>query len=297
MAKRFDATTKHLIEAYPADWLALAHLPVGRPADVRVVDADLSAFTVAADKVLRVDGPEPYIAHFELQASADPDLDARTLVYNVLLRSRHRVRVCSVVVLLRPQAQAGVTGGVREAANADTSLDFRYQVVRVWEQDPAAVIAGGLGTLPLAAISAVEPGQVSDVLRQVEQRLTTEAQPALARELMTASVILMGLRYPREMVDKVLRGVRQMKESVTYQIILEEGMERGLEKGRTEGRAEGRTEGERAALLRLGTRRLGPPDPATLSRLQDITDAARLDALLDRVLTAGSWDELLEAGK
>jgi len=198
---------------------------------------------------------------------------------------------------------------VRDVADTDASLDFRYRVVRAWEQDPAAVIAGGLGTLPVAAISAVEPGQVSDVLRQVEQRLTAEAQPALARELMTASVILMGLRYPREMVDKVLRGVWQMKESVTYQIILEEGieqglergmergLERGFEKGRTEGRVEGRAEGERSALLRLGTRRLGLPDPATLARLQGITDAARLDVLVDRILTAGSWDELLEAGK
>ena len=102
MAKRFDATTKELFDRHPADWLAYAGLPVpANRAAVRVVDADLSGISLSPDKVVLVDGPEPYIAHFEFQSGVDADLDLRVLVYNVLLRRRHRLPVRSVVILLR----------------------------------------------------------------------------------------------------------------------------------------------------------------------------------------------------
>jgi hypothetical protein len=58
------------VEAHPHDWLAYAGLPPA--ATVRVVDADLSSYTVAADKVLHVDAHSPYIAHFEFQSGVDP---------------------------------------------------------------------------------------------------------------------------------------------------------------------------------------------------------------------------------
>ncbi len=77
MAKAYDATTKQLVETRPADWLAYAGLPVDGP--IQVVDADLSSFSFAADKVVRVGGPSPYIAHFEFQSAAEVDLDWRIL--------------------------------------------------------------------------------------------------------------------------------------------------------------------------------------------------------------------------
>ena len=48
MAKRYDATIKQLVEAYPADWLALARLPAGD--NLEVIDADLSTVSPAADR-------------------------------------------------------------------------------------------------------------------------------------------------------------------------------------------------------------------------------------------------------
>src|SRR5437867_3423867 len=87
MVKRFDATTKALIESHPADWLAFAGLPAGTRAVV--IDTDLSTFSAAADKGIRVDGPSPYIAHFELESGHDRGLDGRVLVYNVLTHHRH----------------------------------------------------------------------------------------------------------------------------------------------------------------------------------------------------------------
>src|SRR5438552_2492912 len=100
MAKQYDATNKQLVEKWPADFVALAGMPTG--VTVTVVDADLSTFTTAADKVVRVEARDPYIAHFEAQSGPDQQMDRRVLVYNVLAGERHQLPVRSVVLLLRP---------------------------------------------------------------------------------------------------------------------------------------------------------------------------------------------------
>jgi predicted transposase YdaD len=76
-----------------------------------------------------------------------------------------------------------------------------------------------------------------------------------------------------------------MRESDTYQAILEEGMAKGL--------TEGQLKNARATLLRLGTRRWGPPAPLARQRLDAIGDLEQLQVLTDRVLDASGWEELL----
>jgi len=68
MSKPFDATLKTLLEESPVDWPALA----GHPEQtVEVIDADISTFTGATDKVLRVRGLPDWITHFEFQSGPD----------------------------------------------------------------------------------------------------------------------------------------------------------------------------------------------------------------------------------
>ncbi len=90
-----------------------------------------------------------------------------------------------------------------------------------------------------------------------------------------------------------------MKESVTYQEILEEGFEKGIEKGIERGIEKGETKGRiseaRSFILRSGTRKCGPPDAVTSQRLESIDDVPILEALMDRMLDTGltTWAELL----
>ena len=72
-----------------------------------------------------------------------------------------------------------------------------------------------------------------------------------------------------------------MRDSSTYQAIVEEGL------------AQGRAEGERRLLLLVGETRFGPPDDATRSRLEAITDADFLERLARRLMIVSSWSELL----
>ncbi len=80
-----------------------------------------------------------------------------------------------------------------------------------------------------------------------------------------------------------------MKESSTYQAILEEG--------RVEGRLEGRTEGavaEAKKVLRMqGDDAFGPADARTIAAIEGIDDLAQLENLLKRLRSATSWQDLL----
>ncbi|MDB5291748.1 MAG: hypothetical protein JWL69_2989 [Phycisphaerales bacterium] len=287
MAKAYDATMKHLVEAHPADWLAFAKMP---PANtVEVIDADVSSVGMAADKVIRVVAPDPYIAHLEFQSAADSDIDRRMLFYNVLLRWRHKLPVRSVVMLLRPQAQAGVTGQVWDSGAEDAHLDFRFRVIRVWEQPVESILTGGVGTLPLAPIAATTSADLPAVAQRIIDRLSRETAPGEFADTWTATVILAGLRHSREVVAQLLKGVRTMKESVTYQMIIEEGIEQGIEKGIEQGRV---TEAK-AILLKLATRRFGPPASDELAKLESVFDLRQVESLIDRTDLVASWKELL----
>jgi hypothetical protein len=88
-------------------------------------------------------------------------------------------------------------------------------------------------------------------------------------------------RYRRELVAQLLQGVQSMKESVTYQAIVEEG----------------KVEARQEVLLELGQKRFGPPNKTTESVVRAIRDLERLKQLSDRLLEASSWQELLNTPK
>jgi predicted transposase YdaD len=288
MAKRFDVTLKTLVHAHTADWLAFAGLPVGSAA--RVIDADLSTISSAADKVIRVEADEPYIAHLEFQSGQDSDLDRRMLLYNVLLRTKYELPVRSVALLLRPQADSRqITGRVHDADDATTHLDFRYRLIRLWQQPVESLLGGGPGVLPLAPISNVAQDGLPQVISRIEERLAKLPDPAEVNEIWTATLVLLGLRYSRAVGQMLLSGVRNMKESTTYQAILAEGEA----EGKIKGEAEGRIKEARALLLRVGTRRFGYPPTDVALAIESIADLARLEALHEQIAEASSWEALL----
>ena len=80
-----------------------------------------------------------------------------------------------------------------------------------------------------------------------------------------------------------------MKESSTYQAILEEGRAEGLIKGEARGALV-----EARKLLRIfGDRAFGAPDAQTAAAIERIDDLARLEALCNQLPSARSWQELL----
>ena len=293
MSKPFDTAMKHRVEAYPLAWLEYVGLPTAR---AEVIDTDLATVTAGADKLIKVYTDPPYLTHLEFQSNYDALMGDRTLFYNVVERHRQRLPVRSVVILLRRKADGpAMTGRVRyEELDGEVTLEFRYRVVRVWEKPVAAVLAGPLGTRPLAPLADVTPEALPGVIRRMQERFEQEVAPAAAADLWAETFVLMGLRYSAEFTRQLLKGVRQMRESSTYQAILEEGMAAGLAKGKAEGLTEGQVKEARSVLLRLGSKRFGAPNARVQAIVESIGSMARLDELIDRILEAESWEELLQ---
>jgi predicted transposase YdaD len=278
-AKAYDVALKALVETEPESWPPL----LGKPAAPTVViDADIATVSGAADKVLRVAARPPYLLHLEFVAGHDSSSLPRKLnVRNALLEDRHEMDVRSGAVLLRPEADSPLLTEVyrRSFPDEEPYRTFRYQVVRVWQLPPDPLLTGGLALLPLAPISAVTEAQLPGIIQRIGRRLRRQRQ---AEVVWGAAYILLGLRYSPALAEQLFRGVTSMKESSTYQAILEEGV------------AKGAVLEARKMLRKVGDRALGPPDAPTAMAIENIDDLARLEDLVDRLPGAGSWLELLE---
>ena len=289
MANSFDVPFKHLVEHHPLDWLRF--LDIETPGPVTIVDADVSVVAAEADKVIRVDDAEPWILHLEAQASHDSRLPERIHRYNALLSYRHDLPVVSVAILLRPEADArSVTGTCsRSAPGLGEYVSFRYQTVRVWELDSNELLEAGGGVLPLAVLTDDAQPRLRSIIENAGQRMYAPYPHQEAVDVLTAAQFLSGLLYAADFTRTLFRGVVNMTESSVYQSVLEQGREIGREQGREEGEEVG----IRNSIVRIGERRLGKPDTAVRQALESVHDIERLNSMLDRVLTAKDWSDLL----
>jgi predicted transposase YdaD len=287
MRKLFDPGFKELVELSPSDWPVLA----GQPrAPTKIIDADIATVSGAADKVLRVRADPPYLLRLEFHSGHDANrLPRKIHVRNALLEDRHDLLVRSVAVVLRPEADSPALTGVRlrQFPDEEPYVIFRYGVVRVWQLSPAALLAGGLGTLPLAPISAVTEEELPGIMQQVRERVPAQVD---VEKFWATTGILMGLRWSVEIIQQVLDEATMFEESVIVQ--------KYLKKGRAQGRAEGLVKGQvreaKKLLKRWATRRFGSPNETATAALKAIDDLTRLEELCDRVLVVNSWQELFD---
>ena len=300
MSKPFDATTKFLVDLSPRDWLAVAGVSLPAGAITETFDADLSTVSSDADRLIRVTGvPNPRLYHIELQASYDSHFDERVHWYNTLARYQYRLPVRSIAFLLRRTADGpNLRGGIDDRDEADPDsphrLQFGYEIIRLWQQSVANLLGGGLAALPLAPLAAQTPQEVAMTVYAVHDRLYAEAELQQARDLSTATFILLGLTQSDAFLTTLTAGVQKMQESSFYQMILREGRNEGRNEGvrigRDEGRTEGQLAGEKRSLILQGTRRFGEPSPAHLARIEAATLPAQMEVWLLALLDADDWD-------
>jgi hypothetical protein len=192
--------------------------------------------------------------------------------------------VRSAVFLLHPRTvTTTVLGGVRDLSDPHCRLEFSYRLVRVWEQPPASFLQGGVATMALAC-PAASVAELAGIYERIAARLRAETSEADAREIWAATFIMSGLRHDLALVERLMRGAWNMsweENSVTYQAIL------------AEGETAGRVREAKTLLLRLGTRRFGPPSAAISAELRSIADLPSLESLIERTIDAASWEELL----
>jgi hypothetical protein len=207
------------------------------------------------------------------------------MVYNALLFEHYHVPVHTIIMLLRPEAaHSNLNGAVHYAPRPGRgSMDFSYEVVRLWEHPAEELLAADLGVAPLAMLGRLPEGLsledgLTAVAQRVVERLIQEALPDRAKKLLTDAFLLTGLRVRRDVAARIFRGVRAMQESDTYLAILDEGQEKATREG----------------ILVVGEERFGPPEEAVRIHLANVTDLGRLKQMLRRAAKAANWQEILD---
>jgi hypothetical protein len=282
MTMTFDATLKDMGRDSPLGFLAAFDQPSALP--VKLLNVDLSTVTAAADLILGLGDPLAEIVQLDFQSSAKAWKHADLMVYHALLFAHYHVPVHTIIILLRPEAaHSNVNGVIRYAPRPGRgSMEFSYQVVRLWERPAEELLRADLGVVPLAMLGrlpedlSLEEG-LTAVAQRVVERITQDVPPDRARKLLTDAYLLTGLRLRRDAAARIFRGVRAMQESDTYLAILDEGQEKYARK----------------AVMLVGQERLGPPPEEIKTRLEGIADLERLDRMLCRALKAANWDDIL----
>ena len=160
-------------------------------------------------------------------------------------------------------------------------LRFDYSVVRLWELPADQLLAGGVGLLPLALLTDDAAPRLPQIVSRIADRFAADAVPQSTRDLLwTCGFILMGLRYDDSVAVPLLQGVRNMRESTTYQAILREGRDEGLLLARRED------------VLDVLRDRFTTIPPAVEARIRAAADPARLKAALLQALHINAPDEL-----
>jgi predicted transposase YdaD len=146
------------------------------------------------------------------------------------------------------------------------------------------LLRSSLATAPLAVLGKLpEALRLEDglalVVRQLAERLERDATGDQADRLLTAAYILTGLRVKSpDDVKQLYQGASiAMRESLTYQAILEEG----------------RVDELHRMILRLGRVRFGEVDETVRHQIEAIGDIETLEDLSERLVLVSSWAELL----
>jgi predicted transposase YdaD len=207
----------------PLAWVRFLGLP-GDSAEL--VDTDI-ATTAQADRLIRVTGEAiaPYLLHIEFQASPEVGKIDDAHYYHLTAKRKYKLRVKTVFVLLRNEADHPAFSGWHE----DDDTIFKYRVIRIWEHAPDVFLNGPISMLPLAVIARADREQMPEIIARARKRIGEADASVDESTLWLEMMLLLGLKYESTFINALLKGVRNMKESSTYQTILEEGKAEGKE--------------------------------------------------------------------
>lgn len=165
----YDNICKYLAEEYPlnfARWLFPA-----QAAEVEVLKTELTLEPIRADSVTLLQTSNQ-ILHLEFQTLplSDPPLPLRMLDYWLRLYRQYRCPIEQVIIFLKSTTSEAAF--VNEFTAANTW--HRYQIIRIWEQDPAPLLADN-ALLPLAALARTDSPR--SLLAQVAASLGLNQHP------------------------------------------------------------------------------------------------------------------------
>lgn len=224
------------------------------PESIEVLKTELTIEPIRADFVAHLPAQQRLLQiEFQVKGESDPPLPLRMLDYWVRLHRSYRLPVTQFLVMLKYSPTAAEVASEFQLEGTR----HRYQVVRMWEQDPEAFLQD-TALLPLAVLCAAE--DTTQLLGRVAEEIDKIEEPQQRQVISNCTQLLAGLRFKKDLIRQLFReGI--MRESVIYQEILEQGKQ-------TEALA---------YTMRLLTRRIGTVEP----QLQEIIQSLSLSQLED----------------
>ncbi len=287
--KPWDSTLKRLLRVDPmafVKWILpgaifIKERPYELESEKREVDALLDVV---------VDG-KLMLLHIEFQTYNDSTMAERLLLYNVLVRSVHKLPVLSCVIYLLRDGNIQKSPLRLTVPSGQTVLDFHFVNIEVGQLEPEDILNTNIVAL-LPLLSLTKGGATREELlkmfRELKMRSDDETE---TNELELIAYTLAALVLQRENkvdLDWLIRRFREMhdilRESPIYQEILSEGRE--------EGREEGRLEHSRHILVVLTQVRF--PSLITLAQRQAaaINDLKVLDDVIVKIGLAQTQEEV-----
>ena len=269
----YDNTCKYLAEQYPAEfvtWLLAADT-----SNVQVLKTELSLEPVRADSVTFLQISDT-ILHLEFQTlpASNPAIDFRILDYYTRLKREYGCQIEQVVIFLQ-QTSSEI---VFKQEYVDTNTRHRYRVIRLWEQDPAPLLANAV--LPLATLARSR--SPNTLLEQVATQIDMIEENDERQNISACTQILAGLRFKKDLIQHLFRE-EIMQESVIYQDILQKGEQRGLQRGKQEEAL--------ALIMRQLARRLGAIAPQLEDQIRGLS-VPQLEDLGEALLDFSSETDL-----
>ncbi len=170
----YDDICKYLAEEHLlnfARWLFPTQVT-----EVEVLKTELTLEPIRADSVTLLQTSHQ-ILHLEFQTlpGSEPPLPLRMLDYWLQLYRQYLCPIEQVIIFLKPTTSEAVF--INEFTAANTW--HRYRVIRLWEQDPAPLLADN-ALLPLAALARTDSPR--SLLQQVAAQVARiESTRALAK--------------------------------------------------------------------------------------------------------------------
>ncbi|MCL0061992.1 hypothetical protein M1N62_03415 [Thermodesulfovibrionales bacterium] len=238
---KYDITLKRLTDAFAADYVRFALGVEGvalEVIDVEKVDKELPLLLREVDFAARVKvEEEEFVLLMEFQTAWREELPERMLGYTWRLFEKYRLSVNPVLLLLREGGKPRESLEVKVLGRRVFHFDFT--IIPVWEMEGKRIVEEKLtGLYPLLPLMKWEE-PVERVLERTQGLILGEvAELEKKADAYVALKVLSGIKYPLELIEKMLRRRDIMIESPVYEQILKEGREEGRGLGREEGRKE-----------------------------------------------------------
>ncbi|MGY4591039.1 putative transposase/invertase (TIGR01784 family) [Thermostichus sp. MS-CIW-40] len=279
----YDNVCKYLVEWFPesfARWLLGSPVPL-----IQLQPTELSTEPIRADSLILLRA-QNLILHLEFQTDPDPDIPLRMADYCLRLYRRYPAQEVRQIVIYLRKTQSE---RVYQTSFQRGSLSHRFEVLRLWEQDPE-VLSQYPGLLPLAVLA--DPENPEPRLRQVARAIAEMEDPKLRQELKAATAVLAGLTWTPEEISRVLGGLA-VRESTIYQMWRAEALKEGREEGLKQGLEQGlQQEAARLTLSQL-RRKLGSL-PEDLSETIRLLPTEQLEALAEALLDFQTLADLIQ---